>query len=144
MLRVREEAEYAPAYCDCCGNCTRTISGWIESGERTVAAYFVTWTEGRPDHGANFDLIIGTWGVVDPHARTGVALFYHPQAGGFAIIDASIRPFSHSQSLFSEALSRASAIGSPLAASAFECVDTIWLQDPRISEIKGFSSGVVG
>ena len=49
--------------CECCGNDSRRVWGWVHSPTATVAAYFVHWTLGRVfDHGANFDLIIGAWG----------------------------------------------------------------------------------
>ena len=53
--------DYGP--CECCGNMSRCIWGFVQSPTGPRAAYFVHWTLTRvADHGANFDLIIGEWG----------------------------------------------------------------------------------
>ncbi|WP_131821890.1 hypothetical protein [Salipiger marinus] len=60
-----EPTEESGGVCDCCGNQTRTVWGYVrEEGGGTVASYFVHWTVGKSieDHPANFDLIYGAWG----------------------------------------------------------------------------------
>jgi hypothetical protein len=53
--------DYGP--CACCGNSSRCVWGFIHAPVGTLASYFVHWTLNRvPDHGANFDLILGNWG----------------------------------------------------------------------------------
>lgn len=49
--------------CECCGQQSRTVSGFVYEGDDAAAVYFIQWTVGGVDtHGANFELIIGRWG----------------------------------------------------------------------------------
>jgi hypothetical protein len=59
---VRQDGRNDVASCDCCGNASTTVWGYVEQGEDVVAAYFIHWAVGQPDNGANFDLIVGRWG----------------------------------------------------------------------------------
>ena len=138
MLSVQEDTTFDPAFCECCGQTTRSISGWISSGSDTVAAYLIHWTDGRPDHGANFDLIIGKWGDrASPSDRQAASVVYSRSGGGFIVIDASTRPFARGRELFCHALSRDDVVSSPIATQLFTLLDAIWLQDSRITEIRG-------
>src|SRR5690349_11745131 len=49
-------------HCDCCGTTTKRVWGLVNKDGSAIAAYFVCWTTGKPDHGAAFDLILGKWG----------------------------------------------------------------------------------
>lgn len=50
--------DYGP--CECCGNNSHCVWGFIHDSQGPLASYFVRWTLGRTlDHGANFDLILG-------------------------------------------------------------------------------------
>lgn len=114
MLTVQEDSAFGPTYCECCGQRTHGISGWLQDDSGTVAAYLIHWTEARPDHGANFDLVIGKWGdAAVPSDRQAASLKYSRSEGGFMVIDASSRPFATASDLFSHALSRQEIVGSP-------------------------------
>jgi hypothetical protein len=52
------------------------------------------------------------------------------------VIDSASRPVATSD-LVGRSLARSEVIGSPLAKTAFDIVDAIWLQDKRIAEIVG-------
>ena len=96
------------------------------------------WTESRPDHNANIDLIIGKWGdSASPEDRKGASLLFNRIAGGFMVIDAASRSFSSNQELFTKALSRQEIVGTPTAAEVFSMTDAIWLYDTRIDEVRG-------
>ena len=138
MLSVQEDTTFGPIYCECCGQKTQSISGWLNDDSGTVAAYLVHWTETRPDHGANFDLVIGKWGEATAASdRQGASLKYNRSGDGFMVIDASSRPFAAASHLFSHALSRQEVVGTPFAAELFTFIDAIWLQDSRIGEVRG-------
>jgi hypothetical protein len=124
--------------CDCCGDTTRTVNGFISTPEAAVAAYFVSWTLGAvASHGAAFDFIIGSWGEgTSADHRVAVSLEFQvvdakPQ---FMVRDAGGRPAASSD-LVSRALSRGEVIGTPLAAQVFNLVDAVWLHDARIAEL---------
>jgi hypothetical protein len=45
--------------CDCCGNMTQRVWGYVYDNDAALAAYFVEWTPGHVEQSANFDLIVG-------------------------------------------------------------------------------------
>lgn len=70
--------------CQCCGNNSRCVWGFIHRPQGPLASYFVHWTLNRvADHGANFDLIIGQWGDrATARDRSLVSLAYRLIEGG--------------------------------------------------------------
>src|SRR5690349_16950236 len=82
--------EFGP--CDCCGENSRTVWGYVYCNGAAEAAYYVHWSLGKvAKHGAYFDLIIGQWGdgSVETDRRT-VSLEFR-QGLGFMVIDANAR-----------------------------------------------------
>jgi hypothetical protein len=137
-LRVEQNAAHDVGSCACCGNNSRAVSGFIYSGEQPTAAYFVHWTLGRPDHGANFDLVLGKWGEgVGREDRYAVSLCYRPTEKGpeFMVIDSSGRTVAGSE-LVGRALRRDEVIGTPMATEVFAIIDAIYLGDARLAELR--------
>jgi hypothetical protein len=123
-------------HCDCCGNGSRTVWGYVHDAERTVAAYFVHWTVGAPEHLPTLDFLIGTWGDDDVNDRVLSAWRFNPSQNSFMIVDASQRPAA-SSTLCNRALSRDEILALPeVKAVAASCLDAVWLQDARIAEIQ--------
>jgi hypothetical protein len=121
--------------CDCCGRASHSVWGWVHRDERTVASYRIHWTVGHlSDLGANFDLVLGTWGentTVDD--RFAASLLYREpddSPSAFMVIDADDRSIEGSE-LCSSALQRDEIIGTPLAEQLFAIIDAIWVQDCR-------------
>lgn len=135
-VETTDTYDYGP--CECCGNNSRCVGGFVHRPEGTLAAYFVHWTLGRvADHGANFDLIMGRWGEgTSARDRVLVALEYqHLESGpAFMVIDAGNRP-SASSKLVGQALTRDEVIGQPIAKQAFAIVDALMAQDARLAEL---------
>ena len=121
--------------CECCGDRSRTVTGFLHEKQSTRAAYLVHWTRSHVlEHGAHFDFIIGRWGDQSSRSdRVSVSLVYYP-GRGFTLIDAAERPAGQSE-LTGRALPRAAIVGSPLATEVFAMVDLVWLQDTRLAEI---------
>jgi hypothetical protein len=142
MEALRVEATGANDYgpCECCGNKSRCVWGFIHASDGTLASYFVHWTLTRvQDHGANFDLIIGRWGKgATARDRCLVSLAYRLCEGGpqFMVIDGHGRPAAESK-LVGRVLTRDEVIGQPIAKQAFDAVDAILAQDGRILELLG-------
>ena len=126
--------------CDCCGDKSRTVWGFIYRDAYAHASYFVHWTPGKvASHGAHFDLILGAWGDGTTSAdRYAVSLEFRltDQGPGFMVIDATPRAVSQ-QELVGRGLLRDEVVGTPLSERIFELVDAIWLQDARITELTG-------
>ena len=117
--------------CECCGTTTNRVWGFVHRNDETVAAFFVTWTQGKPDHGAKFDLILGKWGdsaTLDD--RYSVALDFRVIDGSpqFMVVDALGR-LTLEQPLVGRTLQRSDVIGTPLAPQVFAIVDAIYISD---------------
>ncbi len=137
-LQVKPAGE-SSGYCECCGNETRTIWGYIYDCERPVACYFVQWTRGQPTHFPNFDFLIGT--LADENAPDGrlVSWVYNPSAESFMAIDSGSRPAAKSP-LCARALTReqvTSNAGEMETATSF--IDAVLVGDLRVSEIQEFT-----
>ena len=130
-----EPAGESGGFCDCCGNESRTVWGYVHRcGTETVASYFVQWTVGAAlaDHPANFDIVMGSWGDgTSPADRCAIALLYSETEDGPAVmvVDAVRRDMS---SLAASALRRDEVIDTPLATAAFAISDAVFAQDDRL------------
>jgi hypothetical protein len=136
-----ETAGEAGSGCECCGDETRTVWGYVHSGDQTLAAYFVQWTQGKSEHAANFDFLIGTWGDPEVKDKRLASWVFNPkQAGGsFMAVDGSSRPAARSD-LCSLVLTREQIIGdAELKSLRTSLIDAVWLGDSRIKEIRGFT-----
>jgi hypothetical protein len=126
-----EESGHTSGHCECCGRTTKRVWGFVRRRDAPVAAYFVTWTQGGPEHGAKFDFILGKWGdVATKDDRYSVALDCRLIDGTpqFMVVDADNRDTSRSP-LFGTALKRSDVIGTPLAAQVFAIVDAVYMSD---------------
>lgn len=124
--------------CECCGKVSKTICGEVSILGKTLAIYFVQWTVVSAEHFPNIDLVFGPWDAdADPRERVLISLVYDPgpDGGGFTLIDSEARP-ANSPRLCGRALKREEVIGTPFAQEAFQLVDAIWLDDPRVGELK--------
>jgi len=133
-ILTENEANFGP--CECCGNVTRRIWGYVYSNEAALAAYYVEWT---PDHNdANFDLILGKWGDETRSAdRASVAVEFKMLENGpaFRVIDADQRSYAKS-SLVGKALSREAVLAEETRQQVFDILDLIYAEDPRIEPLR--------
>jgi hypothetical protein len=138
QLTINPDDERTFGPCQCCGNMTRRIWGYVTQDTMTIAAYFVEWTPGHIEKAANFDLILGKWGSdATPADRKAVALDFRQLESGpaFRVINAADRPVSTNK-LVSDALERDQVIGLPIAQTVFAICDTVFLEDPRVSPLR--------
>lgn len=127
--------------CACCGQVSKTIWGDLSTDEVALAAYFIQWTVGLPEHDVNVDLIVGAWGEGTNHQdRVLVSVLYRPSSdgGSFMVIDGDDR-FAGKRELCGRAMRRAEVVGTPFAQEVFSLLDGIWLTDPRITEVKALN-----
>ncbi|MGS5088588.1 hypothetical protein ACVC7V_19075 [Hydrogenophaga sp. A37] len=124
--------------CDCCGQTSKTIWGDLSDDEGTQAIYYVQWTVGSPQHFPHIDLIMGPWGEgTQASQRQLVCLRFRPSpnGGSFMVVDAGDRHHTKAE-LCGRGLRRDEVVGTPLAPHVFQLVDTLWLTEPRIEDIK--------
>lgn len=139
-MRIELGNENIPSTCECCGNKTKSVWGYAYKNEVILAAYFVQWTHARPDHAANFDFLIGTWGNNKINDKILASWVYNTnnEGGSFCAIDGYNRPAATSE-LCSRALSRNEVTNNgEIIGICAEIIDALWLQDPRIIEINNF------
>jgi hypothetical protein len=135
-IEVSGESSFGP--CECCGQMTSRIWGFVYDHDAATAAYYVEWTPGHEITSATFDLIIGAWGEnTDASDRQAVSLDFRKLESGpaFMVTDAKNRAVA-SSSLVSNALSREEVIGTETAAHVFAICDVIYLEDPRLSLLR--------
>jgi hypothetical protein len=135
-----EESGAGPGHCECCGASTMRVWGFVRRNGDPVGAYFVAWTQGKPDHGAKFDLILGKWGnSAAKDDRYSVGLDYRLIDGSpqFMVVDALNRATSGSP-LVGTALKRSDVIGTPLAPQVFAIVDAVYMSESA-SEVRHWS-----
>jgi hypothetical protein len=123
--------------CECCGQMTSRVWGYVYRFDEAIAAYYVEWTPGHGASQANFDILIGEWGeAASSSDRSAVCLEFRKLESGpaFMVIDAKTRSVA-ANSLVSSALDRDDVIGTALAPRIFAICDLIFLEDPRISEL---------
>ena len=118
---------------------TARVWGYVHRDDAAYAVYYVEWTPGHEASAANFDIIIGEWGEgTSADDREAVALEFRKLETGpaFRVIDAKLRLSLIGGSLASRLMDRDDVIGTPMAAEAFAICDLIYLDDPRIGELK--------
>ena len=126
--------------CNCCGKTTKRVWGFVHHPRGTVAAYYVSWTIGKQDHGAAFDLILGAWGNNGGcEDRATVTLDYRVGEGGsWFRVENAAEHFLAGNQLSGHSCTRADVIGTPLAEQVFAIGDAILLGDPRLDEVRGW------
>lgn len=135
-IEPAESRDFGP--CPCCGDMSRSVWGYVYSGDAACAAYFVHWTLSQvPKHGAHIDLIVGRWGNgTNASHRSAVSLEYRIGDTGpsVMVIDAHGRDHANGK-LAKRALSRDEVIGKPIAKKVFAICDAILFLDERVVEI---------
>ncbi len=124
-----EESGTASGHCECCGTATSRVWGLVRRNGEPVGAYFVTWTQDKPDHGARFDLILGKWGdSATKGDRYSVALDYRVFDGvpQLMVVDAD-RPRDSGEPLAGTSLSRSDVVGTPIAPWVFAIVHAVYM-----------------
>lgn len=140
---VIETAGENSGVCACCGHETRTVWGYVREADRTIAAYFVQWTVGMPKHRPTFDFLVGTWGDDSVRDKQLVSWMFDSRspAGGFMVVDSSDRPAARSE-ICAQALTRNQVTANrELMDRARSLIDAVWLDDPRLEEVRGFAGG---
>ena len=132
-----EPTDESSGHCDCCGNQTRTVWGYVrKKGAEALAAYFMHWTVGKPLDSlpANFDLIYGAWGEGSSEKdRCAISLvhFEDENGPGVTVVDARDRAVAKNE-LVGSSKARDDVVGTPLAGAAFAIFDAVLAQDQRL------------
>jgi hypothetical protein len=126
-----EATEHGP--CPDCGGQTRSVWGYAYADSAARALYFIRWTDGHLERGAQLLLSIGKWGVgTSPKDRRSVGLECRVEKDrpGFMVVNASSLPWA-GRALLGEMLSREDALAAPISKEAFSIADRLVEDDQR-------------
>jgi hypothetical protein len=115
-LTIEESGESLFGPCDCCGQMSSRVWGFVYERDAATAAYYVEWTPGHAVTSATFDLIIGAWGEgTGVSDRQAASLNFRKLESGpaFMVTDARNRSIG-SSSLVSKALAEKKSLAPQL------------------------------
>jgi hypothetical protein len=124
------EADHAP--CSDCGRSTRSVWGYVSNEDGARAVYFIRWTDGHRERGAQLILSIGAWGE-GSHPRDRSAFGFECRVDvspSFMLVDADGLPWG-SEELLGTKLTRDDALAHPLKAEVFDILDALVAQERR-------------
>jgi hypothetical protein len=116
--------------CSSCGEAFQHITGYINDEGGSYAVYFAA-CHGHPEHEAQIDVVLGTWGVeppIDDHLTFSCDL--RPDSAMAA--DATLATTSDS-SLLGKRLTRVEALAHPRLQEFWAVVDFLAESDPTIN-----------
>ncbi len=112
------EKEYL---CECCGDVSHTVWGWVHDSPRsTRACYGAGWVDGHEDKVVRMTLSFGPWAAgttADDRKAVAVEIPPHDREVGMVVADDAL--FDHPD-LFGRLLSRDEALADPSLADLWE------------------------
>ena len=126
-IQVEPGEQAVHGKCPDCGEFTGTCWGYVSSDGAARCAYFIRWTDGHLERGAQVLVSIGRWGgdAGAAHRRSfAVECRMGVDRPGFMVIDAGRTPWAKDQFL-GEKLSREDALKDPLLKEVFEVLDRL-------------------
>lgn len=115
--------------CRSCGEAFEHVTGYVNEGSTPVAVYFAA-CHGHPEHEAQIDVVLGTWGV-EPPAEDHVTLSCRLRADGAMAVDASVATTSDA-TLLGRRLTRTEALAHARIGEFWAIVDVLAASDPVI------------
>lgn len=122
--------------CPDCGESTRSVWGYASSNGDPRAAYFIRWTDGHLERGAQILVSLGAWGPgSEPSLRRSFGFECRMGADrpGFMVVDATTLPWS-AHAFLGAKLLREDALGDPLLPESYAILDELIEQDPRFRQ----------
>jgi hypothetical protein len=132
MVSIEPDGEAVHGSCPDCGKDTRSVWGYISNDAGARAVYFIRWTDGHVERGAQLIVSIGGWGEgTNPSDRVVFGLEGRVDPSlAFMVVDAAELPWSDQEHLGAK-LTRADALAHPFAAEVFGILDALVARDPR-------------
>ena len=138
-LLVEEEGR-STGVCDCCQNETISLSGFVSTETESLAAYFIAYTNGQPEHGAEFTFVVGKWGEDAMAKDRFVIVMHHFPEKGFMLDSDFAEKKANMRELASNFLNREDIIGSKFADTLFSIVDAVYMKDSRLDEMRNWKA----
>ncbi|HLJ54159.1 MAG TPA: hypothetical protein VKT77_03915 [Chthonomonadaceae bacterium] len=133
-LRLELGGSNLTGECPCCGNRSQTVWGYVRLDGDAHAVYYARWTEGHRERGLTVTVSLGGWGGGDAGERVTVSMHCRPDPGGpqIMVIDGE-EPPAEGAAVLGTMLKRAEVVGRPVAKQAFDVVDLVFVNDPRVA-----------
>lgn len=86
-LRLEYGDPINPTNCDCCGNTSNTVTGFIYNDDFAHGVYFGRWTDGHLPKEIKLTICIGEWGEgSNPNNRDSINLRIRGKEEGFRMM----------------------------------------------------------
>jgi hypothetical protein len=132
-LSIEPAGEKTFGVCSDCGSATRSVWGYVSNPEGARAAYFIRWTDGHLERGAQLVISIGAWGE-EAKPADRLCFAFECRMGtdrpGFMAVDAAALPWAEGDFLGVK-LSREGALGHPVRDEVFGILDQLVEHDLR-------------
>lgn len=120
--------------CPDCGGLERTVWGHISRDGKALAVYYARWTIGHPERGAQLMVSLGGWseGESEEGRRAfGVRCLVEARRPTFRLVDADEVAWA-ALPFLGERLTRAAALEQPRVQEAFQTLERVVFDDPRV------------
>ena len=124
-----------PTYCECCGNKTETVHGFVYNNNDAFAVYFASWTIGHSSKAVTIAIGLGDWGEgATPKQRHSIGLECRTTEDQiqFAVIDPEQSPWGRTE-FIGRMLPRQEALKDSAIKKFFHIAEHVIHDDPRIS-----------
>jgi hypothetical protein len=127
-----------PRSCSTCGQDFHHVTGYLNDEGGAYAVYFAA-CHGHPEHEAQIDVVLGTWGSEDP-VDDHVTFSCRLRPDGAFADDATLATTSDSR-LLGRRLTRAAGLAHPRIGEFWTIVDFLAESDPTINATVYGTSG---
>jgi hypothetical protein len=134
IVQPTGEAVHGP--CPDCGRQTRSVWGIISEGGRDRAAYFIRWTDGHVERGAQLMISVGRWGdgaTPDDRRCVGLECRMGDDRPSFMVVDATALPWGR-EDFLGQKLTREVALNDVASREVFAMVDQLIEGDTRFRD----------
>lgn len=124
------EGEVEHTACNCCGNPTTVVTGYLDVGDLSAGWYTIGVTHDAPNHLPLCRLYIGDWSeTAGADERWGIRIGIAPD--GPQLLDWSGAEQAEARPIFTP-LNRPQVLGTPLEPQLWALMDTIRNADTRL------------
>ena len=120
--------------CPDCGGLERTVWGHISRDGKALAVYYARWTIGHPERGAQLMVSLGGWSEGENEAGRkafGVRCLVEERRPTFRLVDADEVAWA-ALPFLGDRLARAEALADPRVQEAFQTLERVVFDDPRV------------
>lgn len=132
-LTIEPDGAAVHGPCPDCGQATRSVWGYVSNPAGARAVYFIRWTDGHLERGAQLTISIGPWGdgaLASNRSAFGLECRVDETGPSFMLVDAEDLPWG-TQDFLGAKLTRPAALSHPLKQEIFEILDELIVRDPR-------------